>query len=73
MRYQLIDDHGNDLGPLASRRANWPVGVRMSRWQGEELEVVNFVPFDSEDGVRGYVVVAAVSPSMPDAGFRRPV
>jgi hypothetical protein len=56
-RYRLIDQQGNDLGPLASRRAEWPVGERVSRWHGEELEVVNFVRNDDDAGFHGYVVV----------------
>lgn len=38
-------------------RAEWPVGERVSRWHGEELEVVNFVETNEEAGFQGYVVV----------------
>ena len=63
-RYRLIDEQGNDLGLLASRRARWPVGAvgeRVSRWHGEELEVVNFVAANDGDGFHGYIVVAPIS------------
>jgi hypothetical protein len=56
-RYRLIDESGNDLGALASRRAEMMVGERVSRWHGEELEIVNFVPAHDEQGLHGYVVV----------------
>ena len=60
-RYRLIDEEGNDLGLLASRRARWPVGERVSRWHGEEFEVVNFVAANDGDCFDGYVVVASIS------------
>ena len=60
-RYRLIDQHGNDLGSLASRRARWPVGERVSRWHGEELEVINFVASNDGDGFDGYVVVVPIA------------
>ena len=60
-RYRLIDQHGNDLGSLASRRARWPVGERVSRWHGEELEVINFVAANDGDGFDGYVVVVPIA------------
>ena len=62
-RYRLIDEHGNDLGPLASRRERWSVGERVSRWHGEELEVINFVATTEEPNFHGYVVVAPRSAS----------
>jgi hypothetical protein len=56
-RYRLIDQSGNDLGPFASRRETWVIGERLSRGNGGELEVVNFVQADDGDGFHGYVVV----------------
>lgn len=57
VRYRLIDEDGNDLGPLASRRADWRVGERVSRWHGEELEVLNVVEAENHEGFSGYIVV----------------
>lgn len=59
-RYRLIDESGNDLGPLASRRGKWPAGERVTRLHGEELEVVNFVPTNDDAGFHGYVVVRSL-------------
>jgi hypothetical protein len=57
-RYRLIDQSGNHLGLLASRRQTWVIGERLSRRNGAELEVVSFVHADDGDGSNGYVVVA---------------
>jgi hypothetical protein len=56
-RYRLIDEDGNDLGPLPTRRADWRVGERVSRWHGEELEVSNVVEAEGHEGFSGYIVV----------------
>ena len=56
-RFRLVDEDGNDLGALASRRDDWAAGERVSRWHGEELEVVNVVPVDDGGELRGYIVV----------------
>jgi hypothetical protein len=56
-RFRLVDEAGNDLGPLASRRSVWPAGERISRWHGEELEVISTVPADDAGELRGYIVV----------------
>jgi len=56
-RYHLIDASGNDFGAVASSRSAWMIGERVTRWHGEELEVINFVQVDDGDGFHGYVVV----------------
>jgi hypothetical protein len=58
-RYRLIDEHGADLGPLASQRSEWRPGERLSRWHGETLEVVGVVDVDDEhrELFRAYIVV----------------
>lgn len=58
-RYRLIDQDGNDLGPLATRRNDWQPGETVSRWHGEELEILNVVDAPVGDTVAGYIVVAA--------------
>ncbi len=57
-RYRLIDENGADLGPLASHRAEWQPGERLSRWHGERLEVVSVVEVDEQTELfRAYLVV----------------
>ncbi len=56
-RYRLLDEAGEDLGPFASRRSDWVVGDRLSRWHGEELVVVSVVEAEQHEGFAGYVVV----------------
>jgi hypothetical protein len=58
-RYRLIDEHGADLGPLASQRVDWQPGERLSRRHGEMLEVVGVVDVDDErrELFRAYIVV----------------
>ena len=56
-RFRLIDEAGNDLGPLASRRGEWTPGERVSRWHGERLEIVNVVQTEDAGEIAGYIVV----------------
>jgi hypothetical protein len=58
-RYRLIDEHGADLGPLASQRLEWLPGERLARRHGEELEVLQVVDVDDEhrELFRAYIVV----------------
>jgi hypothetical protein len=56
-RFRLIDEAGNDLGPLASRRSDWAAGERVSRWHGEELEVMSVIQAEDDRGITGYIVV----------------
>ena len=56
-RYRLIDETGADLGPLATKRADWQVGERLSRWHGEDLVVLNVVAAEVPSEVLGYLVV----------------
>jgi hypothetical protein len=56
-RYRLIDETGADLGPLASKRADWQPGERLSRWHGEELVVVTVVPVEAPSEVLAHLVV----------------
>ena len=58
-RYRLIDEHGSDLGPLASSRSDWQPGEQFSRRHGETLEVVGVVDADDEhrELFRAYIVV----------------
>jgi hypothetical protein len=57
-RYRLIAEDGADLGPLASYRAEWHPGERLSRWHGERLEVVSVIEADEHTELfRAYIVV----------------
>jgi hypothetical protein len=58
-RYRLIDEHGADLGPLASQRVDWQPGERLSRRHGETLEVLRVVDVDEAHAelFRAYIVV----------------
>ena len=58
-RYRLIDEHGADLGPLASERSDWRTGERLARRHGETLEVVGVVDVDDahRELFRAYIVV----------------
>jgi hypothetical protein len=58
-RYRLIDEHGADLGPLASPRLVWQTGELLSRRHGEKLEVLRVVDVDDEhrELFRAYLVV----------------
>jgi hypothetical protein len=59
-RFRLVDEAGNDLGPLASRRSEWLAGERIARWHDEELEVVAVVPANEAGEIRGYIVVRSL-------------
>lgn len=61
--FRLLDPDGNDLGPLASRRCDWQPGERVSRWHGEELEIIRVVDHLDEVGFHGYIVVRPVEDS----------
>jgi hypothetical protein len=56
-RYRLLDESGNDLGPLATQRSVWSEGERLSRWHGDQLEVVNVVEAEEGDPFHGYLIV----------------
>ena len=56
-RYRLLDEAGNDLGPLASQRSAWNVGERVSRWHTDELEVVGVVEAEQHEPFNAYLVV----------------
>lgn len=60
-RYRLLDEEGNDLGPLASRRCNWQPGERISRWHGEVLEIVSVVDELEQAEFNGYLIVQLVN------------
>jgi hypothetical protein len=57
-RFRLLDEAGDDLGPLATQRDNWAIGDRLSRWHGDELEVVRVVEAEEHDPFHGYLVVS---------------
>ena len=59
-RFRILDEAGNDLGPFASRRADWMSGDRFARWHGETLEVVSVVDAEPGDRVTGYIVVRRI-------------
>lgn len=61
-RYRLVDEAGHDLGPLASQRSVWNKGERLSRWHGDQLEVVNVVEAEEDEQFHGYLVVASGRP-----------
>jgi hypothetical protein len=56
-RFRLLDETGNDLGPLATQPDAWDAGDRLSRWHGDELEVVRVVEAEEHDPFHGYLVV----------------
>jgi hypothetical protein len=56
-RCRLIDEAGANLGPLASKRAGWQAGERLSRWHGEDLVVVTVVATEMPAEVLAYLVV----------------
>lgn len=56
-RYRLIDEAGNDLGPLASRRSSWAAGERVTRRHGEQFVVLRVVDVSEEEGFHGFIVV----------------
>jgi hypothetical protein len=56
-RFRLLDETGNDLGPLATQREAWDAGDRLSRWHGDDLEVVRVVEAEDHDPFYGYLVV----------------
>lgn len=56
-RYRLVDEKGNDLGPLATQRSVWNAGERLSRWHGDQLEIVSVVAAEEDDPFQGYLVV----------------
>ena len=56
-RYRLIDEAGKDLGQLTSPRSLWSVGERVSRWHGDDLEIVAVVEAERHDPFRAYLVV----------------
>ncbi len=59
-RYRLIDETGDDLGPLASRRSEWQQGERLLRCHGEKLTVVRVVDAEDINEFRGYIVVRSI-------------
>lgn len=61
-RFRLLDEAGNDLGPFASRRADWTAGERLARWHGETLEVIDVLEAEQPgDLVNGFIVVRRIS------------
>jgi hypothetical protein len=56
-RFRLLDEQGNDLGPLATKRGTWQQGEQLSRWHGDDLEVVRVVPTESHEPIDGFLVV----------------
>ena len=56
-RFRLLDETGNDLGPLATPRSEWTEGERLSRWHGDELEIVGVVEAEEHEPFHGYLVV----------------
>jgi hypothetical protein len=56
-RFRLLDEAGDDLGPLATQRSTWCEGERLSRWHGDQLEVVSVVEAEEHDPFHGYLVV----------------
>jgi hypothetical protein len=59
-RFRLLDQEVNDLGPLATKRDAWQPGERLSRWHGDELEVVRVVYAEAHEPIHGFLVVKRV-------------
>lgn len=66
-RYRLLDEAGQDLGPLLSPRAAWPVGEWISRWQGDQLLIINVTLAEDGDPYDGYLIVRAEQPTPSEA------
>jgi hypothetical protein len=64
-RYRLLDEDGNDLGPLVSRRRLWSVGEQLSLWHGDQLWIINVIPAEDSDDFAGYLVVRREQPTPP--------
>jgi hypothetical protein len=56
-RFRLIDEDGEDLGPLRAATPTWAPGDRISRGPGKSLIVVNVTEALEGDDVDGYLVV----------------
>ena len=56
-RYRLVDEAGEDLGPLATQRSTWDAGERVSRWHGDELEVISVVEAEVNEPFEAYLIV----------------
>ena len=45
------------FSPLATQRDAWDAGDRLSRWHGDDLEIVRVVEAEEHDPFHGYLVV----------------
>jgi hypothetical protein len=64
-RYRLIDETGEDLGPLASKRSNWLPGEKLSRWHGESLMILRVVPVEPQELFTAYLLVRREAQEQP--------
>jgi hypothetical protein len=67
-RYRLIDESGEDLGPLASKRSDWSPGEKLSRSNGESLLVVRVVPVEPQELFTAYLLVRRETPDQSAGG-----
>ena len=64
-RFRLLDENGDDLGPLVSRRRLWSVGEQLSRWHGDQLRIINVIPAEDSDDFVAYLVLRGEQPTPP--------
>jgi hypothetical protein len=56
-RFRLLNEAGEDLGPLAARRNSWAVGDKFSRFHGERLTIIRVVATEPHDPFDAYLIV----------------